>query len=134
MAKLKVSRTKQEALFSEQVGQHTQRVHVAIWGVSLNYGYLIAGPHNKDYSILGSILGSPILGKYHILASKSRFLEDTTTWTLWDEDAFAPALDSSRGWEDAKRFPLSVRDVEACIRTEFSIRQRLRGRLSYAEY
>ena len=24
------------------------------------------GPHNKDYSILGSILGPPILGNYHI--------------------------------------------------------------------
>ena len=24
------------------------------------------GPHNKDYSILGSISGSPILGNYHV--------------------------------------------------------------------
>ena len=32
-------------------------------GVSLNYGYLFGGPHNKDYSILGSILGSPYFGK-----------------------------------------------------------------------
>ena len=32
-------------------------------GVSQNYGYLLWGPHNKDYSILGSILGSPYLGK-----------------------------------------------------------------------
>ena len=29
-------------------------------GVSQNYGYLFGDPHNKDYSILGSILGSPI--------------------------------------------------------------------------
>ena len=28
-----------------------------------NYGYLFGGPHNKDYSILGSILGSPYFGK-----------------------------------------------------------------------
>ena len=27
--------------------------------VSQNYGYLFRGPNNKDYSILGSILGSP---------------------------------------------------------------------------
>ena len=31
--------------------------------VSQNYGYLIEGPHNKDCSILGSILGSPDFGK-----------------------------------------------------------------------
>ena len=28
-------------------------------GVSQNQGYLFGGPNNKDYSILGSILGSP---------------------------------------------------------------------------
>ena len=33
-------------------------------GVSQNYGYLFGGPHNKDYSLLGSILRSPILGNY----------------------------------------------------------------------
>ena len=27
-------------------------------GVSENWGYLFRGPHNKDYGILGSILGS----------------------------------------------------------------------------
>ena len=37
-------------------------------GVSQNMGCLLGGPHNKDYSILGSILGSPYLGKlpYHM--------------------------------------------------------------------
>ena len=29
-------------------------------GVSQNYGYLFGGPNNKDYSILGSILGFPL--------------------------------------------------------------------------
>ena len=32
-------------------------------GISQNYGYLFGGPHNKDYSILGSILGPPYFGK-----------------------------------------------------------------------
>ena len=32
-------------------------------GVSQNWGYHFRGPHNKDYSILGSILGSPHFGK-----------------------------------------------------------------------
>ena len=32
-------------------------------GVSQNWGYRFGGPHNKDYSILGSILGSPYFGK-----------------------------------------------------------------------
>ena len=36
-------------------------------GVSQNYGYLFGGAHTKDYSILGSILGSPILGKYQVI-------------------------------------------------------------------
>ena len=31
--------------------------------VSQNYGYHFGGPHNKDHSILGSILGCPYLGK-----------------------------------------------------------------------
>ena len=31
--------------------------------VSQNKGYLFAGTHNKDYGILGSVLGSPYLGK-----------------------------------------------------------------------
>ena len=29
-------------------------------------GYLFGGPHNKEYTILGSILGSFILGNYQI--------------------------------------------------------------------
>ena len=30
-----------------------------IWGVSQNFGYHFGGPNNRDYSIMGSILGSP---------------------------------------------------------------------------
>ena len=33
-------------------------------GVSQNYRYRFGGPHNKDYNILGSILGSPCFGNY----------------------------------------------------------------------
>ena len=32
--------------------------------VSQNWGYNFEGPLNKDHSILGSLLGSPILGNY----------------------------------------------------------------------
>ena len=32
-------------------------------GVSHNWGYLFGSPNNKDYSISGSILGSPYFGK-----------------------------------------------------------------------
>ena len=32
-------------------------------GVSYSSGYFFGGPHHKDYSILGSILGSPYFGK-----------------------------------------------------------------------
>ena len=37
--------------------------------VSQNFGYRFGGPHNKDYSILGSVLGAPILGNYHMVVS-----------------------------------------------------------------
>ena len=32
-------------------------------GVSQNWGYHFGGPNNKDYGILGSILGFPYFGK-----------------------------------------------------------------------
>ena len=32
-------------------------------GISQNSGYHFGGPYNKDYSVLGSILGSPYLWK-----------------------------------------------------------------------
>ena len=35
-------------------------------GVSQNQGYPFGGPYNKDYNILRSTLGPPILGNYHI--------------------------------------------------------------------
>ena len=34
-----------------------------IWGFPKIKGYHVGGPHIKDYSILGSILGSPHFGK-----------------------------------------------------------------------
>ena len=34
-----------------------------IWGFPKIRGYLFGGPIKKDYSILGSILGSPYFGK-----------------------------------------------------------------------
>ena len=36
-----------------------------IWGFPKVRGALIGVPHNKDYSKLGSILGSPYKGNYH---------------------------------------------------------------------
>ena len=46
------------------------QVGFRVWGLWFrdpqNWGYLIGGPHNKDHSILGSILGSPILGNYQV--------------------------------------------------------------------
>ena len=39
-------------------------------GLSQAEGYFFLRPHNGDYSILGSMLGSPILGNYQV--SKQR--------------------------------------------------------------
>ena len=36
--------------------------------VSQNLGYLFKGPHDEDYSIWGSIFGSPDLGKLPLRA------------------------------------------------------------------
>ena len=35
-------------------------------GVSQNWGYLFGGPHTKDCSVLGSIMGFPYFGNYHV--------------------------------------------------------------------
>ena len=43
-------------------GAHITRGYLV---VSQNGGYLFGGPHNKGYTVLGSILGFPISGKYH---------------------------------------------------------------------
>ena len=42
--------------------------------VSQIRGTLFRGPYNKDYSILGSILGSPYFGKlpYHVKLQRAR--------------------------------------------------------------
>ena len=39
-----------------------------IWGFPKIRGTLFGGPQNKDYIILGSILGSPYYGNYHIMS------------------------------------------------------------------
>ena len=38
-------------------------MYVYIWGFPKIKGTLFACPYNKDYSILGSILGSPYFGR-----------------------------------------------------------------------
>ena len=37
-----------------------------VWGSPRNRATFLGGPHKKDYSIWGSILGSPYLGNYHM--------------------------------------------------------------------
>ena len=46
-------------------------------GISQNSGYLFGGPHNKDYNMSGSILGSPYFGELPCLPSTIR-LRDCT--------------------------------------------------------
>ena len=40
-------------------------------GVSQSQGYLFGDPHDKDYSISGSTLGSPYVGKLPHRANKT---------------------------------------------------------------
>ena len=46
-----------------------------IWGFPKIKGTLFGGPNNKDYNILGSILGSPYFGKLPF-----RVYLDPPTW------------------------------------------------------
>ena len=43
--------------------QQTRNTAYSIWGVSQNKRYPSRGPHNKDCTIWGSIVGSPYFGK-----------------------------------------------------------------------
>ena len=38
-------------------------IRPVLYEVSQKLGYPFRGPHNRDYSIFGSMLGSPYLGK-----------------------------------------------------------------------
>ena len=46
-----------------------------IWGFPKNKGTILGGPLDKDYSILGSMLGSPYLGKLPFGPFISRLLD-----------------------------------------------------------
>ena len=48
----------------------SQKEPLARFGGFPKLGVPFGGPHNKDYSILGSILGSPYLGKLPNLADQ----------------------------------------------------------------
>ena len=55
-------------LLSPQLGTNPICTLTNIWGFPKIRGrYLFEGPHNKDDSVLVSILGPPILGNYHFL-------------------------------------------------------------------
>ena len=45
-----------------------QALSRSIWWFPKIGGTFFGAPNNKDYSILGSILGSPILRNYHIIS------------------------------------------------------------------
>ena len=55
---------------------YTKKRYWAIWGFPYFRGTLFRGPYNKDYSILGSTLGSPYFGKlpYTYRVHKTHFL------------------------------------------------------------
>ena len=42
-----------------------------MWGFPTSRGTFLGGPHNKDYSILGSILGYPDSGKLPYVPAKN---------------------------------------------------------------
>ena len=66
-------------------------------GVSQNYGYLFGGPHDKDHSILGSILGPSILGNYHLRQDPTK--------------SFGLATQHLTGWVAVQELELSHRNI-----------------------
>ena len=56
---------------AQRAGAFWQRFCCRYVGVSQNEGYHSGGPHNKDYDILGSILGSGYFGKLPCQAQNS---------------------------------------------------------------
>ena len=53
-----------------------------IWGFPKIRGNLFGGPYNKDYSILGSILGSPYFGELPYANPKRRESPDIAIRTF----------------------------------------------------
>ena len=63
-------KAKQHTALIVRNGQLVHAVQVTLhrshMGFAKSGGYLLEGVSNKDYSILGSMFGSPYLGNYHI--------------------------------------------------------------------
>ena len=55
---------------------------IRIWGFPKIRGTFLGGPCRKDYSILGSTLGSPYLGKLPYLLPEDAWVSDRTG--CWD--------------------------------------------------
>ena len=75
-----------------------QIYHMSTWGFPKIRGTLFGVPYNGDYSILGSILGSPILGNYHMSGMRfarfcgHRLWQDLFTWY------FVVTVETVSGW------------------------------------
>ena len=73
-------------------------------GVSQNQGYNFGGPHNKDYSIRGSILGSPYFGKLPYSLCTLSMASGSGAWAVTSDSVGAFVAHPS----DAARFHLSA--------------------------
>ena len=94
-------------------------------GVSQNQGCHFGGPYNKDYSILGSTLGSPYLGKLpYLVFSKSQdhFLRLSENGAVFGESAWlsrvlrSPAIPVTTGMGVVLSDPLHIPTVPLFLR------------------
>ena len=63
----------------DRLGAMANPGQVLMWGFPKIRGYLFDGPHNKDYSILGSTLGFPLFWEivsYSLNSFKGGYIGD----------------------------------------------------------
>ena len=59
---------------------------------SQNQGYLLAGPHKKDYNVVGSILGYPYSAKLPLVVVRQECCEDAKLLQRWAPSTFQVQL------------------------------------------
>ena len=70
-------------------GRKLGTCHHSDMGVSQNSGYFFGGPHSKDYSILGSILGSPYFGKQPYFITLDDALQISAGYIMFPHMSFS---------------------------------------------
>ena len=101
--------------FVSFLGGAKHKIKQQQYGVSQKLGYLIGGPHNKHYSILGSFAGCPDLGEQPIRTKSEARVHSTRspTFKTLKLPLQHPLKPTLRGWQ-AKLSPMAPQLTESC--------------------